>query len=139
MQDLIKQLDSKVRSNLCIAFWDVEAALLASDRLSNTIVAIDDDGAERMYSPTLLLVGVPTGQVKVAWQLLVRTVLKCTQTAKLTEKCSQNQGSDRVSDTDLSHQPFWCSGRESRSSCELERHFPGPFEFGHKQPIVQFP
>ena len=139
MQDLVKQLDSKVRSSLCIAFWDVEAALLASDRLSNTIVAIDDDEAERMYSPTLLLVGVPTGQVTVSWQLLVRTVSDCTQSAKLTDKRPQNQGSDRLSDPNSSHQPSWCSGRESHSSCELEGHFPGPPDFGHKQPIVQLP
>lgn len=66
VQNLLQHLDRDLRNDISVAFWDVEAALIASDRLSNSVTAIDDadpDSSTRLYSKAILVVGVPFGKV----------------------------------------------------------------------------
>ena len=68
VEDLLRSLGKDISSSILVAFYDVEAALIGSDRLSNEVQAVDDssDSKTRQYSQVLLLVGVPTGQVSLS-------------------------------------------------------------------------
>lgn len=68
VKGLLGQIDTDISSEISVGFWDVEAALIASDLLSNNVIAVDSGGdrdkPNRVYSKILLVVGVPFGQVR---------------------------------------------------------------------------
>lgn len=62
VEALLKGLASQVANSVTLVFGDVEAALLASTKIQNQVVALDDVPDEPLVGP-LLLVGPSAGQV----------------------------------------------------------------------------
>lgn len=62
VEDLLKGLTPEVASAATLVFGDVEAALLASTKVQNQVVALDDAPDEPLVGP-LLIVGPSAGQV----------------------------------------------------------------------------
>ena len=67
--EILEELDAGVRQKCILAFHDIQAALLASDRLDNEICSLEEF---EPASPTgiLLVVGVPPMSLQVTEQLL---------------------------------------------------------------------
>ncbi|CAL8470970.1 g10512 [Coccomyxa elongata] len=68
-EDLLKGLAPELASSVTLVFGDVEAALLASTKVQNQVVALDDAPDEPLVGP-LLIVGPSAGQLGEAEELL---------------------------------------------------------------------
>ena len=64
-EDLLKGLAPELASSMTLVFGDVEAALLASTKVQNQVVALDDEPEESLVGP-LLVVEPSAGQVLLA-------------------------------------------------------------------------
>ena len=64
-EDLLKGLAPELASSVTLVFGDVEAALLASTKVQNQVVALDDEPEEPLVGP-LLIVEPSAGQVLLA-------------------------------------------------------------------------
>lgn len=59
---LLDPLDSGVRGNCKVAFYDIQTALIASEQLRDEVLSVQDFQPSDI-SGVLFVVGVPTGQV----------------------------------------------------------------------------
>lgn len=63
-QEVLQQLDGKLRQQSVLAFQDIQAALLASDTMENEISSLEDFEPSST-SGVLIVVGVPPSSQQV--------------------------------------------------------------------------